>query len=203
MNNPSRKSGKETSAPAADKTSAPAPAADRPAAAKITQRPSAAFEDAQAEFFHDVCEPVRGALQSQQEAYREYVQSVRGIYEEGCRRLEEASRRYLQELQSAQEAEDPRQTALDAYRNLVHAQQTAFGPGDYLKLADAHAAYRQAVARSFDPQAARGQSREAFRRYLQAVKRAWSQVDSDSLDASSLLAISNSLSAVAWKAARG
>lgn len=201
MDNPSRKSGQETSpheAPAAAvSTPAQAQAAERGTPSRAHHRPSAAFEDAYAEFFHEVNEPLRKALESQRAAYDEYVQSVNGIYEEGCRRLEEASRNYLQELQRSQEDEEAQQRALDAYQKLTETQQAPFGPDDYLRLADAHTAFRQAVANSYDPKAVRGHSQEAFRRYLHAVKRAWAQVDPDALDAQSLAAISNTLGVIA------
>jgi type I site-specific restriction-modification system R (restriction) subunit len=187
----------------AEQTASP-PAPLQPAgdniAASAAGRPLRHFEDAFYEYLREIQECNRGVLEAYQRAYQNYARSIKEILDGGRQRLEEASQNYLRELQGAQESGTVQSEAPNAYHRLIKAQQTALGPDDCQKLTDALKTYQQAIAEASQPGATRKCAQDAFRHYLDALRQAWAEVDPESLDAYSLVAISNSILAVTARA---
>lgn len=201
MDNPKQKPTKEEAPANREHPAEAPPRADAPQAGG-SRRPLRAFEDAYYGYFRALQESARRTLEDYQAAYREYMQSAKEINDESCRRLEEAAGNYLRELHGAHESDNPHEGLLRAHQRFAQAQQAAFGADEYLRLAEAHKTYRQTVAKLAEPQTARRDAEEAFRNYVSALQRAWSQVNPESLDVNSLAAICNSVLAVAAQAVR-
>jgi hypothetical protein len=207
MDNPNPKQKPEYKTPVVDKVTPPEPVRAAPPEimrpAEPPDRPLRLFEDAYYQYFKEMQEFARQSAESCQGAYQEYLQRAKEIYDEGGRRLEEASQTYLRDLQSAQESENPQEGALKAYHTFLQAQQTAFGTDDYLKLTEAHKEYQRALTDMSQSKAAGGGNpQEAFQNYVHALKRAWTQVDPEALDVHSLAAISASILAVTSQVCR-
>lgn len=208
MDNPNPKQKPEYKAPVVDQGNPPEPVRAQPLPPDIKRpvenpdRPLRLFEDAYYQYFKEIQESARQSAESCQGVYQDYLQRAKEVYDEGGRRLEEAAQTYLRDLQSAQESENPQEGALKAYYSFLQAQQTAFGADDYQKLTDAHKEYRNKLTDLSQAKAAGGDPQDAFRNYVNALKRAWAQVDPEALDVYSLAAITGSILAVTSRACR-
>lgn len=110
-----------------------------------------------------------------------------------------AYQRYLEMLGTAVGSEDLQRRGAEAYQRYLEAQQGLFARQEEVEpVAEAFEEYAGVIKEAFSSDRAAEQATRAFRDYVLELKEAWASVDADAVDAASMMAISQSIAAVAW-----
>jgi hypothetical protein len=108
---------------------------------------------------------------------------------------------YVQALQQAWMPQEFQQRAMEASRQFADAQEASSAEEFRKRAAQAYRSYAQAAQDTLTPQEVQRRTTEAYRDYVQTLKEAWSEIQADDLDATTMAAIGQTIVAGAWSSA--
>lgn len=183
-----------------------------------------------ADAYYKYLSELRSITRDSQEGYKEVTRDYRDTVREKVqsdetrKRSEDAYREYLAAMQKAQGSEDAREKAAVAYRNYLAAIQDVQRPGELWQTSeDAFREYEKAVRNVYSPKVAlssfdtynnyvrsieeinkqlAASYEDIYRAYQKAIRKTWTSVGTDDVDASSLAAIGQSMISAAYYSAR-
>jgi hypothetical protein len=108
---------------------------------------------------------------------------------------------YLQALQIAWSAPEIQQDGTAAYQNYMQVLQEMMELDIRQRMLEAWKTYVGFVEKTLLAEGVREQAREAYQNYLKSIQKAWSESNPEELNAVTLSAIGQNLSAASWLAA--